>query len=229
MEIRVNNDSVEIVGYVNAIERNSKPLYSRMGQFVERVCKGAFKKALHRATNVEMLLNHNPERVLANTRDGSLELTEDNIGLLARATVTDKDVVEDARNGNLVGWSFGFEDVDVERSIDEDTGLPLRKLRDLVLHEVSVLNREKTPAYDGTLVTCRSDDSMLYRSDVFEDALAPKREEIGSNESENGSNEEIKSNLGDSESKPLQAEPEAHKSIDYSKFENMIKEMKGEI
>ena len=38
MEIRVKEDSVEITGYVNAIERDSKPLLSRVGQFIERIC-----------------------------------------------------------------------------------------------------------------------------------------------------------------------------------------------
>ena len=39
------DDTVEIDGYVNAVERLSKPLSDRMGQFVERICKGAFAKA----------------------------------------------------------------------------------------------------------------------------------------------------------------------------------------
>lgn len=39
MEIRIKDDSVEIDGYVNAIERLSKPLNSRIGKFVERIKK----------------------------------------------------------------------------------------------------------------------------------------------------------------------------------------------
>lgn len=223
MEIRIRDDSVEIEGYVNAVERNSKPLWSRMGKFIERVCKGAFKKALQRADNVQMLLNHDPERVLASTRDGNLELTEDNIGLHARATITDREVVEDAKRGNLVGWSFGFEDTDngVERSIDSETGLPLRKLRDLNLHEVSILNRAKTPAYDGTLVTVRSDEQMHFRADAFID-------DVNIRDEEKGSNAETRLTEEHTEEKPKQTESEANK-IDYSKYENMIKEMKGEI
>ena len=34
MKIQIREDSVEIEGYVNAIERNSKPLMSRIGKFV---------------------------------------------------------------------------------------------------------------------------------------------------------------------------------------------------
>lgn len=232
MEIRIKNDSVEIEGYVNAVERNSKPLWSRMGQFIERVCKGAFKKALKRADNVQMLLNHDPERVLASTRDGNLELTEDNIGLHARATITDKDVVEDAKNGNLVGWSFGFEDTDdgVERAIDSETGLPLRKLRDLNLHEVSILNRAKSPAYEGTLVTVRADEKMHFRAEAFIDdvkVLESETRENDSKDAENGSNAETRLTDESNNDKPQQTQSEAIK-IDYSKYEQMISEMKGE-
>ena len=46
MQIRVKTDTVEISGYVNAVERRSKPLKSRIGQFMERICKGAFKRAI---------------------------------------------------------------------------------------------------------------------------------------------------------------------------------------
>ena len=157
MEIRVKGDSIEIEGYVNAIERKSKPLWSRVGQFVERICKGAFKRALERNDNVRILLNHDPERDLGGTKDGNLELKEDNIGLHARATITDPDVVDKGKKGDLIGWSFGFMDRDVENKRDED-GMPLRDVKDLDLIEVSILDKTKVPAYDGTLVAVRSDE-----------------------------------------------------------------------
>ena len=175
MQIRVNGDSVEIEGYVNAVERKSKPLWSRMGQFVERICKGAFKKALGRNDNVRILLNHDPERDLGGTKDGNLELEEDNIGLHARATITDPEVVKKARNGDLVGWSFGFYDRDVENKRDED-GFPLRDVRDLDLEEVSILDKTTTPAYDGTLVAVRSEESSVFYGETFSDEIHIREE-----------------------------------------------------
>ena len=215
MEIKIRDDCVEIEGYVNSCERNSKPLWSRMGQFIERICKGAFKRALDRADDVRILLNHDCERDLGGIKDGNLELYEDAIGLHARATIRDAQVIEDARNNDLVGWSFGFTDTDngVERSIDQDSGLPLRKVRDLNLHEVSLLNRSKTPAYEGTLVTVRSDEQMQFRSEPFFDEV--KTEEI---------KEEVR------EEQPQHEEShDEHKEIDYTKYEQMIEEMKGEL
>jgi HK97 family phage prohead protease len=218
MEIRIREDSVEIEGYVNAVERNSKPLWSRMGQFVERVCKGAFKKALKRNDNIRILLNHNPERDLGGTKDGNLELNEDAIGLHARATITDKDVIEDAKNGNLVGWSFGFADTEngVERSVDSETGLPLRKLKDMDLYEVSILNRAKSPAYDGTLVTVRADEQMQFRSETFLDEI---------NVEYCSTDEEVEETRTEPEQDD---EPVANTEVDYSEYEKMISEMKGD-
>ena len=176
MEIRIKGDSVEIEGYVNAIERKSKPLWSRMGQFVERICKGAFKRALNRAEDVRILLNHDCNRDLGGIKDGNLELEEDSIGLHARATINDADVVNKAKNGDLVGWSFGFCDRDVENKRDED-GFPLRDVKDLDLVEVSLLDRTKTPAYDGTLVCVRADENPIMYGEATEDEVNIRSEE----------------------------------------------------
>ena len=170
MQITIRADSVELEGYVNAIERKSKPLWSRIGQFVERICKGAFFRALERNDDVKILLNHDPARVLGSQKQGNLELHEDNIGLHARATITDPEVIELARAGDLVGWSFGFYDRDVEQKRDED-GFPLREVHDLDLEEVSILDKRTTPAYDGTLVAVRSDEKSIYYGEHFADEI----------------------------------------------------------
>ena len=129
MEVNIRNDHVEIEGYVNAVERNSKPLSSRLGRFVERIDKGAFSDAIKRNSDIHVLLNHDWTRDLGSTSKGNLELEEDNIGLHARAQIYDKDVIEKARNRQLTGWSFGFTDRDVEEGVDGETKLPLRKVR----------------------------------------------------------------------------------------------------
>ena len=168
MKIQIRADSVTIEGYVNAVERSSKPLNSRLGMFVEKICAGAFNRALNRADDVRILLNHDWSKDLGGIKDGNLELEEDNIGLHARATITDPEVIKDARNGDLVGWSFGFDDIDVEETRDEETGLPFRKVKDLNLAEVSLLNRRKSPAYVGTLVNVRDDGSVVYYAEDTE-------------------------------------------------------------
>ena len=166
MKVNIRADKVEIEGYVNAIERDSKPLWSRVGQFIERICKGAFKKALKRNDDVHILLNHDWNRDLGSTKAGNLHLEEDNIGLKARATITDPEVMKKARAGELVGWSFGFSDRDVVNSIRD--GMPHRAVKDLDLAEVSILDKRKSPAYEGTLISARSeDDIMHFRGEDF--------------------------------------------------------------
>ena len=195
------DDTVEIDGYVNAVERLSKPLTDRNGTFVERICKGAFKKALGRAEDVRILLNHNWDRDLGGLADNNLKLDEDAIGLHARAIIKDADVVKKARNGELVGWSFGFTDREVENG--EEKGLALREVKDLDLYEVSLIDRSKIPAYDGTLVAVRTADESkaLNISDVIE------------------------VNTRVAEEKKEEPKP---KEVDYTKYKNMVSEMKGE-
>lgn len=232
MKVNIRADKVEIEGYVNAIERDSKPLWSRVGQFIERICKGAFKKALKRNDDVHILLNHDWNRDLGSTKAGNLELEEDNIGLKARATITDPEVVKKARAGELVGWSFGFTDRDVINSIRD--GMPHRAVKDLDLAEVSILDKRKSPAYEGTLISARSeDDTMHFRGEDFIDEVEVKEDQPEGTEDaksvENASSEKEDAEVQEA---PEDTEPKQQeivdKKIDYSKYEEIIAEMKEE-
>ena len=203
MKIEIRNDKVEIDGYVNAVERKSKPIKSRLGDFVERIKKGAFERAIERNDNIRILLNHDWNKDLGGTADGNLELTEDNIGLRARATITDPDVVEKAKNGDLVGWSFGFSDRPDGVEMHDEDGMTTRDVKDLDLYEVSLLDRTRTPAYEGTLVTVRADELHYHGEALIQDIEVREITEPKSDATED-------------------------KPIDYSKWENIITEMKGE-
>lgn len=208
MQINIREDSVEIEGYVNTVERNSKPMLSRMGKFVERIKKGAFARALKRNDDVHVLLNHDWSRDLGSTKQGNLELTEDNIGLRAKCTISDKDVMELAKRGDLAGWSFGFYDRDVKNGVEN--GMLTREVNDLDLKEVSILDRSKVPAYDGTLITARSEDpeEKLFISESFNSDAQSERPETREAESKD------------------ETQQETQQEIDYSKYKAMIAEMK---
>jgi len=227
VKVNVRADKVEIEGYVNAIERDSKPLWSRVGQFIERICKGAFKKALKRNDDVHILLNHDWSRDLGSTKKGNLELEEDNIGLKARATITDPEVIKKARAGELVGWSFGFSDRDVVNSIRD--GLPYRAVKDLDLAEVSILDRRKSPAYEGTLITARAEDDVVhFRGEDFIDDIELREEEEKKEEVKVEASTEVEVKV--QEEAPNEAQPKQQEvaEIDYSKYEEIIAEMKEE-
>lgn len=215
MNILIRSDHVEISGYVNAVERPSKVLHDRSGDFIETMREGAFKKALARNDNVRVLLNHDRNRDLGGTKDGNLELEEDNIGLRAKAKIYDKDVIDKARKGDLVGWSFGFTDRDVDKRYDEK-GLLHREVKDLDLEEVSILDRTRTPAYKGTLIMARDDKQVLLGAEIEFDSVAieEKPQEPKQERQEEPKQQEI-----------------VEKKIDYSKAEEIIKEireLKGE-
>lgn len=159
MKIELREDSVQISGYVNAVERESKILHTRSGEpFVEKIQSGAFKRSLSRNNNVKLLLNHDKTHVLGSTNN-NLTLIEDNIGLRATATITDKDVIEKAKNGELSGWSFGFCALRDNKQKDEARKLDVRNVSELDLFEVSILDNTKVPAYDGTLIEARNLES----------------------------------------------------------------------
>lgn len=210
MQINIREDSVEIEGYVNAVERNSKPLMSRMGKFIERIKKGAFARALKRNDDIHVLLNHDWTRDLGSTKKGNLELAEDNIGLRAKCTIYDKDVMEMAKRGDLVGWSFGFWDRDVKNGVEN--GMLTREVNDLDLDEVSILNRSRVPAYDGTLIMARSEDSekKLFVSEPFDSDAQSEQPETREEPSEAKS----------------ETKQETKQEIDYNKYKAIIAEMK---
>lgn len=164
IEIR-SADTAVISGYVNAVERESRVLRRVGGQpFREIVRQGTFKKALSGGKTVQLMLDH--ERTICDTKSG-LELREDNIGLFAKAVISDKEVISAAKSGKLTGWSFGFRCM---KDSWNDTG-ELRTLEEIELDEVSILT--KTPAYTATSIELRDGD--ILREYRFESELTVEK------------------------------------------------------
>ena len=122
------------------------------GGVVETIAPGAFAPSLASGRDVLALVDHNPTRVLARTRSGTLRLSEDSVGLAFDIdmpnTQTARDLLEMAERGDLGGMSFGFTVIDQERRADR------RVLRSVELLEISVVSA--WPAYQGTTVDARS-------------------------------------------------------------------------
>lgn len=173
MKVEVRGEEVHITGYVNAVERLSKPIREnvkgKIRTFLERIKAGVFASALKRNDDVKVLLNHDHNRELATTKDGSAILTEDNIGLRAEVTITDKEVVEKARNNQLVGWSFGFY-ANADELANEGEN-EIRTVTDLDLIEVSILDDTKSPAYYGTSIEARADGEKILEYRAITDEI----------------------------------------------------------
>lgn len=182
MKITIRSDSVEIEGYVNAVGRDSRRMSDEYGNgFVEQMQPGVFALALSKNAEVEMLLNHKADRVIGKTGD-NLELEEDSIGLHARATVTDPEVIQLARDGKLVGWSFGFYTLDSRTAYDYDTHVERSIVTEIDLREVSIIDDTMLPVYAGTSVHARAQekDKLITRamtSDVIRTMDNRKAEE----------------------------------------------------
>lgn len=178
MRIEIRNESVIIDGYVNAVQRDSRFIPSVKGKFKEQIEPGAFRRSLEKRDNVDLLLNHNENRKLGSTKEGNLQLFEDNIGLRAICTVTDAEVVEKAKAGELRGWSFGFYS---KKDKWEDTteGFQRRIVEELDVFEVSIVDNTMRPAYVGTSIEVRNNEEVLRenRTMEFENSVTVDRTE----------------------------------------------------
>lgn len=160
LRIEIRNDGVLLDGYVNAVGRDSKALITPHGRCVEQIVPGTFKKALERAENVDMLLNHDKNRNLGSTKGGNLELFEDSIGLRAIAKVTDPEVIQKAREKKLKGWSFGMY-VNHDQLEERAENIPRRLVDDMDIFEVSLIDERMSPCYVGTSVEQRAEGEAV--------------------------------------------------------------------
>ena len=145
-EIRARGRRLE--GYAAVFDSEA-----RIGDhLIETIAQGAFAGSLGAKKDILALVDHDPSRMLARTRSGTLRLAEDRHGLAFDLDVPDtqagRDVLALAARGDLGGMSFGFN------AIDENRDGERRELCAVDLHEISVVLA--WPAYDGTVVDARS-------------------------------------------------------------------------
>jgi HK97 family phage prohead protease len=137
----------KLTGYAAVFDQET-----RVAGFTEVVRKGAFKDSLSR--DVLALVDHDPARLIARTKSGTLRLAEDERGLRFELDVPDtqdgRDILTLAERGDLGGMSFGFT---VSTGGERWNGQK-RELRAVTLHEISVVH--SWPAYEGTTVEPRA-------------------------------------------------------------------------
>lgn len=212
MKIRIRADSVEIEGYVNAVGRDSRRMTDEYGnEFVEQMQPGVFALALSkRSEPVKMLHNHNKDKVIGST-DDNLELEEDSIGLHARATVTDPEIVQLARDDKLVGWSFGFHQLDARTSYDFDNHVERSVVTEIDLVEVSLIDDTMLPIYAGTSVHARAQEKeKLVTRAMDRDVIRTLKDESETKQ-------------GDTAKR---AEESPKEVIDYTKYHEIIERLR---
>lgn len=158
MEIEIRADGAHITGYVNVTEKKSRPVITPHGRVIEEIEPRAFERALSRAGNIAVTVDHDQSRAYASTGDGTLELYEDSIGLHANVLIRDETLIELAKKGCIRGWSFGMYNVKDELEPRAD-GLPLRRIKDLDLDHVTLVVH-KNPVYSATSVELRAQEEV---------------------------------------------------------------------
>ncbi|WP_419024294.1 HK97 family phage prohead protease [Emergencia sp.] len=178
MKAELRADGLHITGYVNVPGRESRPIRSPRGKFIEVIEQRAFQRAIDRAPRIDLLLDHDRNRILASTADKTLSAEEDNVGLRAETVITDEHVIKEAKAGNLRGWSFNIKNPKDEFEERADGELPVRRIKDFNMDEISlVLN--KVPAYQATSIELRADDEdemTEYRASMEEVIVNEKAE-----------------------------------------------------
>jgi uncharacterized protein len=145
---QAEDGTMRLSGYAAVFNNDSVPL-----PFVERIAPGAFRKTLTETPDVRLLINHEG-LPLARTKNGTLRLTEDTVGLLMDADLPDTQAARDlytlVERGDVDQMSFAFRVI--RQKWNE--GRTERTLTELSLADgdVSVVTY---PAYPTTTVEAR--------------------------------------------------------------------------
>jgi HK97 family phage prohead protease len=144
----IEGQSPVISGYAAVFNRPSEDL----GGFVELIQPGAFAETIKTA-DIRALWQHDPAIVLGRTKNGTLRLEEDAVGLRIEIDAPDtqggRDAVASIQRGDVDQMSFGFE---VVREAWEQGAPVKRTLVELKLFDVSPVT---FPAYPQTSVAVR--------------------------------------------------------------------------
>lgn len=158
MKVEIRADGAHISGYVNVTEKKSRPVITPRGKVVEVVEERAFEKALERAGNINVTVDHDNTHIYASTEDGTVKLYEDAIGLHADVLIRDENLIELAKKGKIRGWSFGMYNVvdNLEERADE---LPIRRIKSLDLDHLTLVVK-RNPVYSATSVELRAGEDI---------------------------------------------------------------------
>lgn len=142
----------KIVGHSAVFGVLSEPLWG----FREKIQKGNFKDAVDGVDDVRALWNHDPNFILGRNTNGTLKLSEDDVGLSMELEPLDTQLVRDLvlapiRRRDVTQQSFGFRALsDKVEKIDGET------IRTLIRAKTYDVSPVTFPAYPQTDVAVRS-------------------------------------------------------------------------
>lgn len=164
IEIREDDDGTRTLsGYAVKWEKKSHVL-GYFYKFREQFQKGAFTESLQN-DDQRFLWSHDTSKVLGRTKNNTLRLQEDDIGLRFELDLPDTTLGDDTyksiKRGDVDGVSFGFRVEDDELQ-EPDDDLALRTVKKAKLMEVSAV---AFPAYPDSEVQARGYDPMKQHAE----------------------------------------------------------------
>lgn len=157
IEIREQEDGTRTIeGYAVKWDKKSEVL-GYWYKFREQFRKGSFANSLQN-DDQRALWSHDTSQVLGRTKNGTLRLSEDDIGLRFELdlpnTTLGNDAYETIKRGDVDGVSFGFQKL-VEEWDETDPENIIRTITNAKLLEISPV---AFPAYPDSEVSARNND-----------------------------------------------------------------------
>ena len=176
LEIREDDDGKRTLsGYAVKWEMKSQPM-GWFRRFKEQFKRGAFADSLTK-DDQRYLWSHDISKVLGRTKNGTLRLYEDNIGLRFELdlpnTTLGNDTYESIKRGDVDGVSFGFR-MKKEEWDESDPDNVVRTISQADLFEISAV---AFPAYPDSEVQARS-ESDPYQQYKQEQEQRSKRKKL---------------------------------------------------
>lgn len=170
VECRAAVQGMKIGGYAATYGTMAK-----LPEFRERIASRAFDSVLATNPDCVALINHDPNKPLGRTKNGTLRLRGDDKGLAFEVDLPNtsyaNDLHESVKRGDINGCSFGFQlrsedqDWDEEDVEDEDGKRSKQVVRTIrrfnKLKDVSIVTY---PAYGGTNAEARNQVGVETRS-----------------------------------------------------------------
>ncbi len=146
----------EIIGYAAVFNQIA---------YGEVIRPGAFTKTLRENPNIKAYWGHNSNEVLASRSNGTLDLEEDDTGLLVvirpnLETTWGRNAIASVSRGDVTKMSFRFSPITVSRETID--GQQVDVVKEVRLYEVSPVAE---PWYDGTSAIARDDENAPAAAD----------------------------------------------------------------
>lgn len=167
-EVKENSNTIELEGYIAKFDT-----YTELWEgFFEKIDRNAFNDTISDGHNIFLVYHHDMSKVLSSTRNNTLILSSDDIGVRFKATINKNltyanDVYELVKTGECRGCSFGFYVLEDDIQYNSETDEVKRTLLKVELLESTIT---PIPAYENTEVYARCKDILTEERQKLQQA-----------------------------------------------------------